>query len=84
MPGMFPFTKCLRRYLTDEQHAILLALPPVEASLDSAIDGYVALAEAFLPRAERLAVATGAEWPADYARASIAHFEQAVGTRISL
>ena len=27
-PGTFPFTKRLRRYLTDEQHGILQALPP--------------------------------------------------------
>ena len=68
----FPFTKRLRRYLTEEQHALLEGLPPVCASIDSAIDGYVALAEVFLPRAERLATATGARWPAEYAQASIA------------
>ncbi len=80
----FPFSKRLRRYLTEEQHAILEALPPVCASIDSAIEGYVALAEVFLPRAARLAAAAGAPWPADYARASVAHFEQAVGVRLNL
>ena len=80
----FPFTKRLRRYLTDEQHAVLEALPPVAASLDSAIDGYVALAEVFLPRAEHLAEVTGATWPAEYAHASIAHFERAVGVRLTV
>ena len=80
----FPFTKRLRRYLTEEQHALLQGLPPVCASIESAIDGYVALAEVFLPRAERLAVATGARWPAEYAQASIAHFEHAVGIRLKL
>ena len=45
----FPFTKRLRHYLTDEQHAVLEALPPVAASLDSAIDGYVALAGSSSP-----------------------------------
>ena len=80
----FPFTKRLRRYLTDEQHAVLEALPPVGASIESAVDGYVALAELFLPRAERLAATMGAPWPAEYARASVAHFEQAVGVRLKL
>ncbi len=80
----FPFTKRLRRYLTDEQHAILEALPSVRASIESAIDGYVALAEAFLPRAKRLALATGAPWPTDYERASVTHFENAVGVRLDL
>jgi hypothetical protein len=84
VPGMFPFTKRLRRYLTEEQHAILVALPPLSPSLDSAIDGFVALAEVFLPRAKRLAVACGAPWPEDYAQASVAHFERAVGTTINL
>ena len=80
----FPFTKRLRRYLTDEQHAVLEALPPVRASIESAVDGYVALAELFLPRAERLAATMGAPWPAEYAGASVAHFEQAVGVRLTL
>lgn len=80
----FPFTKRLRRYLTDEQHAVLEGLPPVRATIDSAIDGYIALAEAFLPRAERLAVAMGAVWPAEYARASVTHFERSLGVRLTL
>ena len=80
----FPFTKRLRRYLTDEQHGVLESLPPVAATIDSAIDGYVALAEVFLPRARRLAATTGAVWPAGYAQASVAHFEQAVGVRLQV
>ncbi|MDP9387104.1 MAG: hypothetical protein M3Q48_04065 [Actinomycetota bacterium] len=80
--GLFPFTKRLRRYLTDEQNRILESLPPLEATIDSAIDGYVALAETFLPRAQRLAASTGADWPADYARATVAYFERAVGVKL--
>lgn len=75
----FPFTKRLRPYLTDEQHALLQSLPPVQAMIDSAIDGCVALARAFLPRAHALADATGATYPIDYERASIHHFEQGIG-----
>ncbi len=84
MGNPFPFTKRLRPYLTDEQHQILESLPPLWASLDSAIDGYVALIEVFIPRARRLADATGARWPEDYANASIAHFERSVGVRFDL
>ena len=47
----FPFTKRLRRYLTDEQNALLESLPPLRPSIDSAIDSFVALAEIFIPRA---------------------------------
>lgn len=84
MAGIFPFTKRLRRYLTDEQHLVLESLPPVQATIDSAIDGFIALAEAFLPRAQRLAAVTGATWPGDYADASVAYFERAVGARLEV
>lgn len=84
MGNPFPFTKRLRPYLTDEQHQILESLPPLRTSLESAIDGYVALIEVFIPRARQLADATGAPWPEDYANASIAHFERSVGVRFDL
>jgi hypothetical protein len=80
----FPFTKRLRRYLTDEQNALLGSLPPLSPTIDSAIDGYVALIEIFLPRARRLAEATGGAFPEAYARAGIAYFERSVGARITV
>jgi hypothetical protein len=80
----FPFTKRLRPYLTDEQHALLESLPPVEATLDSAIDSFIALARVFLPRARRLAEATGSRWPADYERASVSYFERSIGVELCL
>jgi len=84
MGNPFPFTKRLRCHLTDEQHALLESLPPVAPTLDSAIDGYVALAEAFLPRARRLAEATGATWPAAYERASVGYFERSIGVTLRI
>jgi hypothetical protein len=78
----FPFTKQLRTYLTDEQNQLLVSLPPLEATIDSVIEGYVALARIFLPRARRLAELTGAEWPAAYERASVGFFEQSLGISI--
>ena len=68
----FPFTKRLRNYLTDEQNQSLASLPPLEATIDSVIEGYIALARIFLPRAHGSAELTGAEWPEAYARASVA------------
>jgi hypothetical protein len=47
----FPFTKRLRPYLSDEGNALLESLPPLIATIDSAIDGFLAVAEIFLPRA---------------------------------
>lgn len=80
--GIFPFTKRLRPFLTEEQYSVLTGLPPLEATLDSVIDGYVALGRAFLPRARRLAAATGAVWPEAYERASVSYFERSLGVSI--
>lgn len=81
--GLFPFTKRLRPFLTEEQYAVLTSLPPLQATLDSVIDGYVALARAFLPRARRLAQATGAVWPAALEDASVDYFERSLGVKLS-
>ncbi len=80
----FPFTKRLRSYLTDEQNATLESLPPVAPSIESVIDGYVALAEIFIPRAKRLAEATGTRWPVEFERASVSYFEKSVGVQLAL
>lgn len=79
----FPFTKRLRPYLTDEQKALLAALPPLAPTVDSAIEGFVALAKAFLPRARRLAERTGARWPAEFERASVSYFERSLGASLN-
>lgn len=80
----FPFTKRLRGYLTDEQNALLESLPPVRADRDSIIGGYVALSRAFLPRARRLADATGARWPAAYEQATIEYFQSMLGADLGI
>ena len=82
-PLPFPFTKRLWPYLSEEQNELLESLPPVEASIDSIIDGYIALAQAFLPRAKILAAATGATWPADYEKASVDYFERSLGVTLA-
>jgi hypothetical protein len=80
----FPFTKRLREYLSDEQHAVLLGLPPLAPTIDSVIDGYSALARAFVPRARALAVATGDPWPSAYESASVGYFERSLGVSLQL
>jgi hypothetical protein len=80
----FPFTKRLRRYLTDEQNALLESLPPLRADWESIIGCYVALARAFLPRARRLADATGTPWPAAYEQATVRYFESMLGATIGI
>ena len=80
----FPFTKRLRGYLTDEQNDLLESLPPVEATIDSGIDGYIALSRVFLPRARALAERTGATWPVAYERASVGFFERMLGVSLGL
>ena len=80
----FPFTKRLREYLSDEQNQLLESLPPLEATIESGIEGYVALARIFLPRARTLAERTGATWPADYERASVSFFERMLGANLEV
>jgi hypothetical protein len=82
--GVFPFKKRLRPFLTEEQYSVLTGLPPLHATLDSVIDGYVALSRAFLPRARRLAAATGATWPEAYERASVSYFERSLGVNVGI
>jgi hypothetical protein len=79
----FPFTKRLRSYLTEVQNQLLTTLPPLEASIDSVIVGYIALARIFLPRARRLAELTRAQRPEAYARAS-GYFERSLGVSIGM
>jgi hypothetical protein len=78
----FPFTKRLREYLTAEQNDALESLPALTASIDSVIDGYVAIARLFLPRAKQLASETHAEWPEAFEKASISYFERSLGVQI--
>ena len=80
----FPFTKRLRGYLTEEQNTLLLSLPSLNATIDSVIDGYIALARAFLPRARRLAASTGTPWLSDYEAASVGYFERSLGVSLDL
>ena len=81
--GLFPFTKRLRVALSDEQNDLLESLPPLAPTIDSVIDGYRALARAFIPRARGLAAKTGATWPEAFEAATVGHFESSFGVTIA-
>jgi hypothetical protein len=80
----FPFTKRLRPYLSDEQNQILESLPPLAPTIESVIEGYLAVARAFLPRAKRLAEATNGTWPSEYVAATQSYLERALGMSVYL
>ena len=80
----FPFTKRLRRYLTDEQNALLESLPALSPTIDSAIDGYVALIEILPAPSPPAGRGTSFVFPEAYARAGVAYFERSLGARITV
>ena len=53
----------LNRLIPKEQKQILLSLPPAIADRDALIAANLAYARAYLPRARRLAVQMGIDWP---------------------
>jgi hypothetical protein len=40
--------------------------------------------EVFLPRARKLAEATGAPWPSEYERVSVSYFERSIRVQLRL
>jgi hypothetical protein len=61
--------KRLNAYLTPEQRTMLEALPPISAHRDSVIEGHLAVASEFLPRARVLLES----WPHELESATLAH-----------
>lgn len=53
----------LNRLITDEQKALLTALPPPVAEREAMIEAHLAYARAYLPRARKRAEALGIDWP---------------------
>ncbi len=53
----------LNRLITDEQKTLLEGLPPPVATRDAMIAAHLAYAEAYIPRARRLAPVWGVDWP---------------------
>jgi hypothetical protein len=53
----------LNRLITDEQKAVLMALPPAIAERDAMIAAHLAYAKAYLPLARSRAAEIGVDWP---------------------
>lgn len=75
-PVVPPGAKSLSRVLPAADIAVLEALPGPAASRGSALAANMALAEAFLPRARRLAERTGLPWPHRLESACRAHLRR--------
>ena len=77
----FPLHQTLAHLPHRRTEQPLAFLPPLAATIDSVIDGYLALARAFLPRARSLADKTANQWPAAYEAALVSYFERSLGVR---
>lgn len=69
-------------YLNDEQRALLAQIPALAPTMESIIDGRVAYARAFLPRARRLMEARGQAYPAAFEAAARQHLWDTLGVRV--
>lgn len=63
----------LNRLITDEQKALLTALPPAIPNRKAMISAHLAYAKAYLPRARKLARQLGVAWPEKFEAATWAH-----------
>jgi len=66
----------LNRLITEDQKALLLSLPPLTPDRNAAIEAYLAYAEAYLPRARRMAERMGIEWPERFEEATWTHLSR--------
>ncbi|MGH2503400.1 MAG: hypothetical protein ACRDID_12920 [Ktedonobacterales bacterium] len=62
--------------LTDEQRTVLAQAPTLAPTMESIIQGRVAYARLFLPRAQRLMMARGLTYPADFEAATRRHLRE--------
>ena len=71
--------KRLNRSLTAEQRAFLQALPPLTSQRDIIVEFNRRVAAEVIRRGKALAAATGASWPADLERATLAYLSRHPG-----
>jgi hypothetical protein len=71
--------KRLNRYLTAEQRAFLQALLPLTSQRDIIVEFNRRVAAEVIRRGKALAAATGASWPADLERATLAYLSRHLG-----
>lgn len=82
-PAVPPGAKSLTRVLPPEDIALLEALPGPAAAREPALAANIALAEAFLPRARRLAERTGLAWPHRLEAACRAQLRRELGLELA-
>lgn len=71
--------KRLNPLLTDEQRHVLVNLPPLIPTRESVVEGHLACARLFLPRARRLTAAHGHPYPEEFERATLAYLRRTLG-----
>lgn len=71
----------LNRLITDEQKMLLTDLPPAVATREAMISGHLAYADAYLPRARRLAAKLGIVWPEAFEAATWAKLAETLSIR---
>ena len=69
----------LNRLLTDEQKQLLTALPPPAPNRQAMIDGHLACAAAYLPRARAFAKRHGVDWPERFEDVTWARLQDTLG-----
>lgn len=71
----------LNRLITGEQKQVLTSLPLPAPERQALIDAHLLYAEAYLPRARRLARLWGVEWPAEFEAATWEHLAATLAIR---
>lgn len=75
--------KRLNPTLTAEQVRLLEGQPPLLATPSSLIEGSVAAADAFLPRARAAAARLGVDWPSEFEAATREHLRATMGLELA-
>ena len=68
--------------LGDEQRALLSRQPAIEAARASVVEGRLAVASTFLPRAKMLCAELAVVWPREFEDATRAHLQRRAGITI--
>mgnify|MGYP001817125397 CR=1 FL=1 len=69
----------LNRLITDEQKAVLMAMPAPVPERDGMIAAHLAYAAAYLPRAQQRAVELGVDWPERFEEVTWARLRDSLG-----
>lgn len=73
----------LNRLISEEQKRLLAALPVPLPTREAVIAANIAYAEAYLPRARRMAEEIGVEWPQRFEQATRSHLRKALSVELT-